>query len=140
MRSLLLAVPLALAVVGCHTEGVRSSTSWSAPTGTNASALGREPIIAMPLSASEATTRPAIYISREVKRPGVYSWSSGMTLTDAVTSAGGLTEFAGRSRIRLYHKGHSLAGVYDYDRILKHKTGDPALEPFDSISVIGSLD
>ena|ERR1019366_1573320 len=140
MQRLLLAVPLALVVVGCYTEGVRSSTSLSAPTGTNASAVGREPIIAMPLSASEATTRPAIYISREVKRPGVYSWSSGMTLTDAVTSAGGLTEFAGRSRIRLYHKGHSLAGVYDYDRILKHKTGDPALEPYDSISVIGSLE
>jgi protein involved in polysaccharide export with SLBB domain len=63
-----------------------------------------------------------------------------MTLTDAITSAGGFTEFAGRSKIKVLHKDHSVAGRYDYERILKHKSADPVLEPGDIISVIGSLD
>jgi polysaccharide biosynthesis/export protein VpsN len=104
------------------------------------SGSGRVPVIALPIPASDAPpTQPYIYISREVKRPGLYTWSRGMTLTDAISSAGGFTEFAGQSRIRVFHKDHSIAGVYDYDRILKHKTRDPLLEPGDYISVTGSL-
>jgi polysaccharide export outer membrane protein len=95
----------------------------------------------MPLPVSGAPpTHPYIYISREVKNPGTYSWSRGMTLTDAISSAGGFTEFAGRSRISVFHEDHSVAGRYDYDRILEHKSADPVLEPGDIISVIGSLD
>ena len=60
--------------------------------------------------------------------------------SDAITSAGGFTEFAGRVRIRVFHKDHSIAGVYDYDRILQHETGNPVLEAGDYVSVIGSLE
>ena len=139
MRCLLLIAPLALLLAGCQTTGAPGNTTSSLKV-TNASGSTREPIIALPLSASEANTRPYVYVSREVRRPGVYSWSSGMTLTDAIASAGGFTELAGRSRIRVFHKDHSLAGRYDYDRILKHESGDPVLEPGDFISVPGSLD
>jgi hypothetical protein len=140
MRSLLLMVSVALVVAGCRTEGDPSS-STSSPEQMDASGSGRGPVIALPISTTDAPpTRPYIYISREVKRPGPYTWSRGMTLTDAVNSAGGFTEFAGLSRIRVLHKDHSIAGVYDYERILKRKTRDPVLEPGDYISVTGSLD
>jgi polysaccharide biosynthesis/export protein len=140
MRSLLFFIPLALVLAGCRTNEARTNSA-SSPTQTEASNSGHQPLIASPLPASaEPPTRPYVYISREVKRPGLYTYSTGMTLTDAISSAGGFTEFAGRSRIRVFHKDHSVAGVYDYDRILKHKAGDPALAPGDYISVTGSLD
>jgi hypothetical protein len=140
MRSLLLIVSVALVLSGCRTESGRSS-STSSPKKMDASGPGREPVVALPIPASGGPpTQPYIYISREVKRPGPYSWSRGMTLTDAISSAGGFTEFAGRSRVRVLRKDHSMSGVYDYDRILKHKTRDPLLEPGDFISVTGSLD
>jgi protein involved in polysaccharide export with SLBB domain len=63
-----------------------------------------------------------------------------MTLTDAIASAGGLTQFAGRARIRVFHKYGSVVEVYDYDQILAHRTADPALEAGDYISVVVSLD
>jgi protein involved in polysaccharide export with SLBB domain len=63
-----------------------------------------------------------------------------MTLTDAVNSAGGLSVFAGRSEIHVFHKDRSLAGIYDYDAILKYKTEDPILASGDYIFVGGSLD
>ena len=62
-----------------------------------------------------------------------------MTLTDAISSAGGLTEFASRSWIRVFHKGHSISGVYDYDDILKHKIEDPILMSGDRVFVVGDL-
>ena len=140
MRSLLLLVPVALVLAGCGTEGARRNGNSSTPKPTNTLASGRKPIIAPPLPASDALpAQPYIFISREVKRPGLYQWSSGITLTDAITSAGGFTEFAGRSKIEVVHKDHSVAGRYDYDRILKHKSADPVLEPGDIIHVIGSL-
>ena len=139
MRSLLLIVLVALVLAGCRTEGGRRS-STSPPEQMETSGSGRVPVIALPIPASDAPpTQPYIYISREVKRHGLYTWSRGMTLTDAISSAGGFTEFAGQARIRVFHKDHSIAGVYDYDRILKHKTRDPLLEPGDYISVTGSL-
>ena len=140
MRSRLFIVPVALVLAGCCTKEARPN-STSSPTKTEASGSGRQLFIAAPLPASVGPpTRPYFYISREVKRPGLYTWSSGMTLTDAIASAGGFTEFAGRSRIRVLHKDHSVAGVYDYDRILKHKAVNPVLAPGDYISVTGSLD
>jgi protein involved in polysaccharide export with SLBB domain len=95
--------------------------------------------MALPLSSSEATSRPRIYIWHEVKSPGVYSWSGGMTLTDAIISTGGFTDFAGRDRIRVSHNYRSPVQVYDFDRILKHKAQDPVLEPGDFILVGGSI-
>jgi protein involved in polysaccharide export with SLBB domain len=62
-----------------------------------------------------------------------------MTLTDAISSAGGLTEFARRSRIRVFRKDHSIAGDYNYDDILKHKIEDPILMPGDRVFVDGAF-
>ena len=120
----LLIVPIALVLVGCSTGGVS----------------GREPILAAPLPGPDAPNRPYIFIAREVKNPGWYSWSPGMTLTDAIISAGGFTEFAGRTKIRVFHKDDSVTGPYNYDKILKHQSADPILEPADRIQVVGSLE
>jgi hypothetical protein len=100
-------------------------------------------IFVSPLSANEDSTVARIRIGREVKNPGYFHWVSGMTLTDAVNSAGGLSVFAARSKIRVFHEfheKHSLAGIYDYDAILKQKAEDPILMSGDYIFVGGSLD
>ena len=75
-----------------------------------------------------------IYVGREVRAPGAYSWTNGMRLTDAILRAGGLTEFATRSRVRLI-RSDGTKEVYDYDRILKKKADDPVLRPGDCVSV-----
>src|SRR5882724_11221166 len=117
-RPILFVIPLAAIVTpGCRSEHHDGHAILSH--------ADRVPFVASPLSDSEAATRPCIFITREVKNQGFYGWTIGMTLTDAINSAGGLTEFASHSRIRLFRKGGSLVGAYDFDAILEHKTEDP---------------
>ena len=47
---------------------------------------------------------PSIYVGGEVIVPGKYAWTNGMTLQDAVSAAGGFTDFAHR-RLRVTHNG-----------------------------------
>jgi hypothetical protein len=131
MRILFVMAGAAIVMTGCQIEHSQRPDSVSAD---------RQPVVALPLSDSEAATRPCIYISREVKKSGVYTWASGMTLTDAINSAGGLTDFARRSRIRVFRKDHSVVEDYNYDEILKHKIQDPLLMPGDRVFAGGDLD
>ena|SRR5687767_8980975 len=98
---------------------------------------------------SEISTRPVasppirvadnhVYISREVIMPGAYPWTNGMRLTDLITQSGGLTQFAIRSRIRIFHLD-ATEEVHNYDRILKRKAADPMLKPRDIVSVTSSI-
>lgn len=141
MRCLVAIILVVLGLTACRTENAPARADSSPLTLANTPTSGRKPIIAPPIPKSDAPpTVPYIYITREVKHRGLYQWSNGMTLTDAITSAGGFTEFAGRSKITIFRKDHSVAGHYNYDRIVKHEETDPVLEPGDYISVIGSID
>jgi len=57
-----------------------------------------------------------------------------MRLTDAIAGAGGLTDFARRSSVRVFHAGGKVE-IYDYDHALKDKRSDPVLRPGDRVSV-----
>ena len=131
MRILFVMAGAAIVMTGCQIEHSQRPNSISAD---------RQPVVALPFSDNDTATRPCIYISREVKKSGVYTWTSGMTLTDAISFAGGLSDFARRSRIRIFRKDHSTAKDYNYDDILKHKTKDPLLMPGDRVFVSGDLD
>jgi polysaccharide export outer membrane protein len=50
----------------------------------------------------KADAQPFIYVHGEFKNPGQYPWTNGMTLRDAISAAGGFTDFA-YERIRLVH-------------------------------------
>ncbi|GGF67639.1 polysaccharide biosynthesis/export family protein [Alteromonas lipolytica] len=47
------------------------------------------------------------YVNGEVEKPGGYSYREGMTVQRAITLAGGFTERASRSKIRLTREGAS---------------------------------
>jgi protein involved in polysaccharide export with SLBB domain len=49
---------------------------------------------------------PFIYVHGEFNNPGQYTWTNGMTIMDAISAAGGFTDFA-HERIRLVHSDGS---------------------------------
>jgi hypothetical protein len=86
---------------------------------------------------SPESGKPFVYVSREVQLPGCYVWTEGMTLTDVIEAAGGLTPFAG-SRIRISHVDGTTE-VYHYGQIKKHGSRDPLLRAGDRVWVKGDL-
>ena len=75
-----------------------------------------------------------ILVEREVHAPGMYPWTNGMRLTDAIACAGGLTDLADRNRVRLSHAdGEKEQCLYDF--AVKNKSDDPVLRPGDRVYV-----
>jgi protein involved in polysaccharide export with SLBB domain len=72
---------------------------------------------------------PSVYVAGEVIVPGRYAWTNGMTLQDAVSAAGGFTDFAPR-RLRVNHNGVSTLYRLGPDRTF---TNNPAVQAGDSI-------
>jgi hypothetical protein len=71
-------------------------------------------------------------IGHEVHRSGEYPWHSGMTTMELIKTAGGLSEFGGRSYIRVTHSD-GASEYYRYHKILKGETKDPVLQPGDRV-------
>ncbi len=124
-----LCVALAMiAMIGCRSAH---------PRGGSTAAVGPEPVVVTALSTDEADKHPHIYISRQVVKPGFYTWSDGMTLTDAIHSAGGFTKFATVNHVKVIRRDNSVAGIYNCHAILSHRAQDPVLLPGDRIFVVG---
>src|SRR5687767_10338507 len=47
------------------------------------------------------TTNRFVFVGGEVRHPGRFNWTEGLTLTNAVQAAGGFTDFANRSGLEL---------------------------------------
>jgi hypothetical protein len=90
-----------------------------------------------PLPSNSDGATPWVYVSREVRSPGRYTWVEGMTLTDLIEAAGGFTPFAG-DRIRIEHQDGTRE-LHHYEEIRKHRKNDPLLRPGDKIWVVGAL-
>jgi len=73
---------------------------------------------------------PYIYVDGEVRSPGQYAWTNGMTLQDAIDSARGFTDFARRG-LRVRHSDGSLT-VYKLNTKM-HLTNNPPVLPGDQI-------
>jgi hypothetical protein len=86
---------------------------------------------------SPESGKPFVYVSREVQLPGCYAWTEGMTLTDVIEAAGGLTPFAG-PRIRISHVDGTTQ-VHRYGQIKRHGSNDPLLRVGDKVWVQGDL-
>lgn len=78
-----------------------------------------------------------VYIGGEVRQPGRFPWSKDMTLAKAVSTAGGFTEFANRTRAELT-RGRNKT-VYDCEDIRRHPEKDVPIQPGDSIYVPRSI-
>ena len=69
------------------------------------------------------TQLPRIYISGEVAKPGEYEIQPGMKIIQAITLAGGMTEWANKSKIILIRKikDEEMRFMVNYDDIVSGK-------------------
>lgn len=81
-----------------------------------------------------------VYVTGEVTRPGAYPVLPGMTILQAITSAGGLTPFANGKKIFLMRNDNGVQAKYPFsykevldgrkaDENLKVKAGDTIVVP-----------
>ena len=71
---------------------------------------------------------PRVFVSGEVRNPGAYAFAPGMTLRQAISMAGGFTEHASSSRLRVVRQ------VEGKSREIKVRIDD-TLEPGDTVVV-----
>lgn len=77
------------------------------------------------------------YVGGEVRSPGTELYRDGTTLTKAIQSAGGLTDFASHKNVWLTHGGKRIK--VNYDEALRDPSKDPAVYPDDQIEVKRSI-
>lgn len=78
-----------------------------------------------------------IFVTGEVRRPGKFFYTEGLTLQQALTLAEGLTEWASKKNIRIQRRVDEQAvdEVVDLKRVEDRKIPDPELKPGDLIIV-----
>jgi polysaccharide export outer membrane protein len=81
----------------------------------------------------------AVYILGEVRSPGRYVVKSGTTFLQAVTLAGGFTEFASTNRIMVRRMGHEdgqeTAMGIRYKDVISGKQSNVLLKPGDTVII-----
>jgi polysaccharide export outer membrane protein len=75
------------------------------------------------------------YVGGEVKGGGKQLYLGDTTVTKAIISAGGPTDFADRSKVWLTHTSTGQRIRVDYDEALKNPAKDPPVYPDDQITV-----
>ena len=73
------------------------------------------------------------FVRGEVKGPGLYPISRDVTLMQAITTAGGYTEFARRTQIKILRGERTLE--FNAKDIESHRARDPFIEPGDIVIV-----
>lgn len=75
------------------------------------------------------------YVTGEVRSPGPKPYNiAGVTATQAISAAGGPTEYGRRGRVQLTRANGTRVRV-DYDKALKDPKNDPKVFPGDSVNV-----
>ena len=82
------------------------------------------------------TARRQFFITGEINRPGQYDISSGLTLMQAISQAGGQSKFASKE-IELHREvdGKKVIATYDVGAIRKGRADDPSIKAGDVIIV-----
>jgi len=75
------------------------------------------------------------YVGGEIKGEGRNLYVDGTTLTKAIQSAGGLTDFANHHNIKLIRAATGQVITVDYDAALQSPAEDPPVYPNDQINV-----
>ena len=90
------------------------------------------PTVVVSMSDDEAPDR-RVTVNGEVRAPVRAIYQDGMTLLDAIASAGGFTDFAKVRGVRLMRNGKTTE--HDFTMISQHPERDIALQPDDKIIV-----
>jgi polysaccharide export outer membrane protein len=77
------------------------------------------------------------YVSGEVKNPNRFQWSKDMTLSKAISTASGFTDFANRVGVELA-RGRAKQS-YNCEELRKHPDKDVPIQPGDSIYIPRSI-
>lgn len=84
----------------------------------------------------QANPAQFFYVSGEVKLPGEKSFRAGLTLTQAIIAAGGVTTIAKQARLgRDNGKGFLVVNSYKLKDVDSGKIPDPVLQPGDRITI-----
>ncbi len=75
------------------------------------------------------------YVGGEVKGPGKQLYVDGTTVTKAIQSAGGLTDFANHGKVWLTRASNGQRIRVDYDTALENPAKDPPVYPDDQVNV-----
>ena len=81
-----------------------------------------------------ATGSRHFFVMGNVRAPGMYDLRAGQTMIQALAVAGGFTEFANESRVKIL-RGGAAPIERDYDEVVQGKLPDVLLEPNDTIVV-----
>jgi polysaccharide export outer membrane protein len=81
-----------------------------------------------------ATGSRHFFVMGNVRAPGIYDLRAGQTMIQALAVAGGFTEFANESRVKILRAGAAPI-ERDYDEVVQGKVPDVLLEPNDTIVV-----
>jgi polysaccharide export outer membrane protein len=90
------------------------------------------------VSIARPEIRRVIYVDGEVKAPSKQEYSGRITLSQAINSAGGFTDFANRRNIELIRK-NGKKEKFNYNKIRGNPSLDPEVEPGDRIVVHRSI-
>jgi len=80
----------------------------------------------------------AYYVEGEVRNPSKQQYTGPTTVTQAIASAGGFTDFANKRKVRLYRQNGKIE-VIDCKKILDHPELDPEVFPGDKVHVPRSI-
>jgi polysaccharide export outer membrane protein len=81
-----------------------------------------------------ATGSRHFFVMGNVRAPGMYDLRAGQTMIQALAVAGGFTEFANESRVKILRPGAAPI-ERDYGAVVQGKVSDVLLEPNDTIVV-----
>ncbi|MBM3862568.1 MAG: hypothetical protein FJ385_01255 [Verrucomicrobia bacterium] len=81
-------------------------------------------------TSAKSIEEQVVYLGGQIRKTGPIPYLRGMTMYQAIQSAGGATEFGSMKRIRLYRSGKSK----EYD-LTKQQFMDIPLEPNDTVEV-----
>jgi polysaccharide export outer membrane protein len=80
----------------------------------------------------------AYYVDGEVRNPSKQAYTGPMTLTQAIASAGGFTDFADKKRVKLI-RANGKSETVNCKKLIDHPELDPEVFPGDKVHVPRSI-
>jgi hypothetical protein len=82
------------------------------------------------------TTNRIFFVGGEVRQPGRFIWREGLTLTNAIEIAGGLTDFADSDiKLRRSNGSEERYSLRRYHHMISGSAENPVISPNDQVIV-----
>lgn len=121
-------------------DGAEQTLRWNLDDVERAGAPGNPQL--QPGDVVRVVPAASVYVGGEVHKPGQYAMpTSGLTLLEALTLAGGARTEGVRTRTRIVHsdeQGHRTVQIVDIGPILQGRAADLPLRPYDLVYVPSS--